>query len=289
MHRRMTNRTAHVVTRLTAGFRIPPIAALALVLALVLTLAIGASARAGETGPSFDCARVTSWVARTICASPRLSALDRRLAADYDAIAHQGGIDAKALRAEEGRWLRDVRGQCQDEACLAAAYEARDAALLDTSRRTASPAAYDDTRPFPVPAAVEAAARARIGGPCGPAPAAPLPDMAKIPGFLTVIVRGAYAMPLSFQGARFVWLLTAPEAGECRVAAATALPPAAKGQSFLRCVLEASDALGFGIRDASGDTVAVWSIDAAAGTLTREPIHVLGEGSARCQRPESGE
>ena len=54
---------------------------------------------ASAAAPSFDCAKVTSAVNKLICTSPELSALDAKLARDFDNTKFQAGIDAKALRA----------------------------------------------------------------------------------------------------------------------------------------------------------------------------------------------
>ena len=86
-------------------------------LALILALLAPAAVADTQAGPSFDCARVTSNVNKLICATPSLGLLDRKLAADYAATAAQAGIDPKSLRADEDRWLRDVRNRCATAAC----------------------------------------------------------------------------------------------------------------------------------------------------------------------------
>jgi len=91
-------------------------------------------------GPSFDCARVTSLVNRTICASPELSALDRQLADHYRALLAQSGAEAESLRREEAKWLHEVRDPCPDAACIAQAYAVWDAVLVARSRRLAGAA-----------------------------------------------------------------------------------------------------------------------------------------------------
>ena len=107
-----------------------------------ITLAVLAGAAASivhaADGPSFDCARVTSHVNKTICASPQLSALDRQLSDHYRALLAQSGAEAPALQREEAQWLREVRDPCPDAACIAQAYALWDAVLVARSRRLAS-------------------------------------------------------------------------------------------------------------------------------------------------------
>ena len=69
-----------------------------------LTLSTGAFATIAHAapGPSFDCARVTSQVNRTICASPELSALDRQLADHYRVLLAQSGDEARGVAARGG-------------------------------------------------------------------------------------------------------------------------------------------------------------------------------------------
>jgi hypothetical protein len=48
--------------------------------------------------------------------------------------------------------------------------------------------------------------------------------------------------------------------------------------------------MGPGMRVAGkGDVVAFWTIDAEKSALQRQPVDVLGQGTIRCQQPESGE
>lgn len=242
------------------------------------------------SGPSFNCAHVTSQVNKIICATPELGALDRKLAADYQATFYQGGIDSKALQADENHWLRSVRNRCTTVACIAAAYQARDAAILDLSLRAASPAAYDDTRPYPAPPAALAAATRLVGSTCGGAPASALPGTSQIAGFLPIVGQNSFIAPVAIQGTEFAFLLTYP-AGEpqrCTVRGFVALPQPVQGESFMQCSLS-DDSHGFGLRTSKGETIAYWSIPDSNDTLTREPVHVIGEQYLTCEEPESGE
>ena len=105
-------------------------------------------ARAAD-GPSFDCARVTSQVNRTICASPELSALDRQLAEHYRRLLGMSGSDAAALQREEAQWLREVRNPCRDAACIAQAYAVWDAVLVARGLRLAGASAASQPAPSP--------------------------------------------------------------------------------------------------------------------------------------------
>ena len=250
-------------------------------------LALSSTAHAA---PSFDCAKVTSSTNRMICASPSLSAADSKLADDFNAMRGQGGIDAKKLQAGEDVWLRDVRGRCTDAACLAQAYGARDAVLLEMSAHAASPAAYDETRPFAVSAALWAAAKAQIGHSCAGAianPAKVFPGFERIKIWLPVLSKGRFVMALQRGGTRFAFLLEEPDPGHCRIADVVTLPAPRPREAFLQCHMPDADAYGFGMRqDGNAKAVGFWSME--PGKIVREPVSVLG-GKLICQQPETGE
>ena len=225
-----------------------------------------------------------------ICASAELSALDRKLASDYEATVHQANIDGKKLQTDEGQWLRETRNRCTTEACLKTAYRARDDAILDMSLRAASPAAYEDTVPFPAPTPALFAARALVGASCDGGPAQPLAGTASISGFHSLIAREGYVVPLMVKDYPFAFWLVLSEStpGQCTVHDVVALPPPAAGNSFMECHL-ADDSHGFAVRSSKGSTLAYWSISEGPGGLRREPIHVVGEQDLHCQEPETGE
>lgn len=79
-------------------------------------------------GAAFDCGKAGTDIEKMICADPALSDLDARLARAYSArlASDRNGRDVKSRQAA---WLRDVRNQCRDQACLKAAYEKRLAEL----------------------------------------------------------------------------------------------------------------------------------------------------------------
>lgn len=251
-----------------------------------------ASAANPSEGPSFDCGRVTSKVNRLICADASLLALDRKLADDFAATLHQGGVDPKALQAEEDLWLKTVRNRCTDAACLSRAYSARDQAVLDLSARAASPAAFAETRPFPAPAAILASARALIGKPCGASPASPPPGFSRVKGFLPVVGRGALVAPFQSRGTRFAFLLSSPgdDISRCVVADVVVLPPRHAGERFMQCSLSVDDSHGFGLRwpGGRGQTL-YWSVAPQSDRLIRAPLGVLGGVQPICQEPETGD
>jgi uncharacterized protein len=76
---------------------------------------------------SFDCRKAAAPVEKTICASPRLSALDEELAAAYAAARRSN----PSVRDEQKTWIADDRGACaaDDAECLEASYLTRIAAL----------------------------------------------------------------------------------------------------------------------------------------------------------------
>jgi len=75
---------------------------------------------------SFDCDQAVSAPEKIICANDELSQLDTRLGLVYDVTTSKASPDkAKRLRTEQRQWLRSVRNQCADAACLLAAYKAR--------------------------------------------------------------------------------------------------------------------------------------------------------------------
>ena len=84
--------------------------------------------------PSFNCRRARATVNRMICGDPRLSALDRRLAAGYRAAVRGVDLDTEiALDRDEAAFL-NARGRCTTPACVAQVYEDRIDELSDLSR-----------------------------------------------------------------------------------------------------------------------------------------------------------
>src|SRR5688500_11450701 len=79
--------------------------------------------------PSFDCAEARLDAERMICANPALARRDRALALLYRGAAPQPPL----FRQSQRRWLA-ARNDCGTEACVAAAYDARIAAIAGNSQ-----------------------------------------------------------------------------------------------------------------------------------------------------------
>ncbi|HTR86931.1 MAG TPA: lysozyme inhibitor LprI family protein [Reyranella sp.] len=100
--------------------------------ALLLLLAAPALA---QERPSFDCAKATTVVERTICARPELARADRNMAAAYFSLSSQLSGPAKEhLLKDQGRWLAARSKACDGVAetmplCLRQHTEAREANL----------------------------------------------------------------------------------------------------------------------------------------------------------------
>jgi uncharacterized protein len=81
---------------------------------------------AGSEGPSFDCAKAANDAEKTVCGAPRLSALDRELAALYKSA--QTGPAELDVAAEQRGWIkgRDACWQAVDaNRCLVESYQTR--------------------------------------------------------------------------------------------------------------------------------------------------------------------
>lgn len=251
-------------------------------------------ARAAD-GPSFDCSRVTSDVNRMVCASPELSALDRQLAARFRATQVQPGVDGDALQRDEARWLRDVRNNCTDAACLTRAYAARDAELAGRGRRAAS-APVDDAQPFPVDAGLWEAARSLKGAACRPGdPLVVAAGYEPVPGAVPLVTPGGIVVERRRHGADFAFLLDT-RSGHCRVADVVALPAQALAGTLLGCdatpeAASGAPSHGVGLRRAGQRApLAYWEADVASGQLLRQPLGVSGRAQAiRCQEPATGD
>jgi uncharacterized protein len=264
---------------------------------LVLSVSAACVSAHAADGPSFDCTRVSSQVNHMICASPELAARDRQLADHFNNMLGQPAFDPAALRREEARWLRDVRDACQDAACIAQAYDARDAELLRRSRHAASPAADGETQPFVVDAGLWTAARALRGNACGAGEdLPPAAGYKPVPGALPVVYNGGLVRARRKLGADFAFLFDTRQGG-CRIVDVVVLPPQAQSGNLLQCAVAADDgsstpqSVGIGLRRAGQKApIAYWEVEVAAGQLVRQPLGVLGwSDRVRCQEPETGE
>jgi uncharacterized protein len=103
---------------------------------LVLLGAIASSASA-QDGPSFDCARASTWGEELVCSDPELARLDRRLQARFKAAVAVAEIgrpeDLANLRAEQRGWVKGRddcwKGQVPRD-CVEANYRHREAELI---------------------------------------------------------------------------------------------------------------------------------------------------------------
>lgn len=86
----------------------------------------------GAQAASFDCAKASTPIEKTICADGQLSELDSQLMQVYKKSLTES-VSADAIKAEQRLWLKEVRNSCQDVACLKSAYSNRISVL------TASP------------------------------------------------------------------------------------------------------------------------------------------------------
>jgi hypothetical protein len=245
-------------------------------------------------GPAFNCARITSHVNQLVCASPELSALDRHLNVVFGNLRGQPGIDQKALADDEARWLREVRNRCGDADCLRRTYSARVSDLLGRSQQTASPAAYEETKPFPVGPSSMAQAQALIGRSCGPVPDVPnSAGFGSRPDYIPIIGRDVIVRPHTMHGDLFAFLIDTKDGG-CRVGDVVALPSPKVAGAFLQCSVASTDgtvSTGFGVRKAGQNApVAYWEIDSSEMKLIRQPIELLGwDNKLKCRQPEWGE
>jgi uncharacterized protein len=102
------------------------------VAALAILLAWPALA---QQGPSFDCAKASNEIERTICKDAALAEADREMVAAYTTLA--GRLDASAkqhLQKDQSRWISARNGACAGDTdgiavCLKNRYAARTATL----------------------------------------------------------------------------------------------------------------------------------------------------------------
>jgi uncharacterized protein YecT (DUF1311 family) len=96
---------------------------------------VAATPRADEApppsvaAPGFDCGKASTMVEKMICADPRLSALDAKLAQSYK-VSLASAADPQTLRSEQRAWLASVRNRCPDPECIAQAYGSRIASVV---------------------------------------------------------------------------------------------------------------------------------------------------------------
>ncbi|MDP2903105.1 MAG: lysozyme inhibitor LprI family protein [Methylovulum sp.] len=77
---------------------------------------------------SFNCAKASTLVEKSICSEKRLSDLDDLLVQSYKK-ASSNVTDKNTLKMEQRAWLKNSRNKCQTSDCLAEAYKERIEAL----------------------------------------------------------------------------------------------------------------------------------------------------------------
>ena len=250
-----------------------------------MILAGAAAPPAHTETPSLNCARGTAAADKLVCATPALTALDSKLARDFANARAQGGVDGEKLQAQEVAWLSHVRDKCRSVACLKVAYEARDDQILTISRRSASPAAWTETRPFTVSPEEWAHARALVGRTCSSA--SDIPGYSKTPHVLPIVLPGGAIVVRERDAARFAFLTVFTPNGGCVIKDVVSLPRASQSSPPLQCAMPDMDLAGMGVRlTKPNHPVAFWT--ALDGRLMRQPVSVLG-GIIRCSEPETGE
>lgn len=73
---------------------------------------------------SFDCAKATTKVEKTICENDDLSRLDQELDTAYRGSLSRDDVKRQAIKSQRD-WLKNVRNPCQNAECLKQAYESR--------------------------------------------------------------------------------------------------------------------------------------------------------------------
>jgi hypothetical protein len=220
--------------------------------------------------------------------------LDQELAVVFDNMQGQP-IDHKKLRADEDAWIAALHRDCSDMACIDERYRTRLQVLRDESLRIASPATYEEARPFVVPENLQTRAERSIGKPCVTRAGlvdASIPGFAPMPGFQPVLGAGFVVVVRQAGDRDFAFLLTSAEnEGRCLVHDSVALPSNTAGGHFLQCSNQDPSMSGFGIRGPSpGSLVAFWIVGTKSLRFERVAMKVLGvEHSLRCHQPESAD
>jgi hypothetical protein len=248
------------------------------------------------TAPSFSCAHVTSRVNKLICSTPHLAQLDQELAMVFNNMQGQP-IDRNELRVEEDEWLAALRRDCTDVGCIESRYRARLRFLQDESLRIASPAAYEETRPFAVPAGLLKEAEERIGKPCDSEDGLVNATISgfELPStrFQPILGSGYVVVVRQGGGHYFAFLLTPAPSSEtaCRIRDSVSLPPAISASQFVQCSNQDPPLSGFGVRAPSQkDLLAFWIVNRDQLRFERVPINTMGlERAIQCHQPEGAD
>lgn len=100
---------------------------------------------------SFDCAKATTSVEKSICGDDKLSQMDSDLAVAYKQ-ALERSDDKQKLVHEQRQWIQDVRNACADAICLTQAYTARLKQLSTISCPSTSPSSCSRSGTADIPA-----------------------------------------------------------------------------------------------------------------------------------------
>ena len=102
---------------------------------IAAALVVCASSAFAQERPSFDCAKASTKVEQTICATPELAKADREVAKAYAALAAKLSGPAKEhLTNDQNRWTANRNKGCDAagddiEDCLKVRYDMREAQL----------------------------------------------------------------------------------------------------------------------------------------------------------------
>ena len=158
----------------------------------------------GFDGPSFDCSRASGGARKMICDTPDLAATDMKNHEHYIALLQRGRIDASLMDKQNEQFLA-LRDKCSSIACIRAAYGERNK-LLDALEVTMNAPPDRSGAAFTATDAAWAKARAKLGKPCGDAPAKPFPGFTRIPGFRTLNLLQSWVGGFTTPGGRFAFL-----------------------------------------------------------------------------------
>jgi uncharacterized protein len=179
---------------------------------------------------SFDCAKASTSIEKSICADSQLSDLDGQLMQAYRQTLGASG-NGDAVKAEQRAWLVQVRNKCHDGACLKQAYSERIAALAgapgESSDGAARPAPAQTSGPAPQEQEAPAATEVVDHAPANDAQpnAATSPSLAEPSGASPAVAEPAKSLAAP--------AASAPVAPAAAASAASAPAPADKPASLL--------------------------------------------------------
>jgi uncharacterized protein len=133
--------------------------------AILIAVGIAGGVFAPEArAAGFDCSKASTAVEKAICGDPKLSSLDEELSAAYSK-ALSLAVDRDAMKAEQRRWLTQVRNKCVDALCLEEAYRVRFAEIGERAPVTVEPVQPPVQEPVATPPAETPPASAPVAEP----------------------------------------------------------------------------------------------------------------------------